>query len=255
MTKEEIGSVLKRLRIDSGKTQKEVAELIGRKQQIVGHWETGYSQPDANTLFTLCDIYGTTVDAAFGFNKKIISAKDLKFLNSYHNLDDYGKETIDIALERETKRVTHLKKQEERIKELEHHQNTVIGFENYPDAIARYIQYYQKVSAGTGEVIYEDTLPERIAIPDIPKYRRVAYAVNVSGNSMEPLYKDGDMLLIEPTCIVDVGEIGIFNIDGKGYVKKRGETELISLNKGYKNIPLSNESKCMGRVVDKYVTG
>ena len=56
MTKTEIGSILKELRVSSGKTQKEVAELLGRKQQIVGHWETGYSQPDANTLFTLCDI-------------------------------------------------------------------------------------------------------------------------------------------------------------------------------------------------------
>lgn len=69
MTKEEIGSILKKLRISSGKTQKEIAELLGRKQQIIGHWETGYSQPDANTLFLLCDLYGTTVDHAFGFNK------------------------------------------------------------------------------------------------------------------------------------------------------------------------------------------
>ncbi|WP_369809094.1 hypothetical protein, partial [uncultured Clostridium sp.] len=26
-------------------TQQEVADKIGRKQPIVGHWETGYSQP------------------------------------------------------------------------------------------------------------------------------------------------------------------------------------------------------------------
>ena len=56
MTKEEIGAVLKGLRTDSGKTQKEVAEILGRTQQIIGHWETGYSQPDANTLFRLCEI-------------------------------------------------------------------------------------------------------------------------------------------------------------------------------------------------------
>lgn len=70
MTKEQIGAVLKDLRMKTGKTQKEVAEILGRKQQIIGHWETGYSQPDANTLFTLCELYGTTVDSAFGFTKK-----------------------------------------------------------------------------------------------------------------------------------------------------------------------------------------
>lgn len=61
--------------------------------------------------------------------------------------------------------------------------------------------------------------------PDIPEYRRVAYAVKVSGNSMEPLYHDEDILLIEPTCEIDVGEIGIFNVDGQAYVKKLGNGE------------------------------
>ena len=56
MTKEEIGAILKSLRVKSNMTQKEVPEQIGRKQQIIGHWETGYSQPDANTLFELCEL-------------------------------------------------------------------------------------------------------------------------------------------------------------------------------------------------------
>ena len=51
MTKEEIGEKLKAARISCGMTQQEVANKIGRKQPIIGHWETGYSQPDANTLF------------------------------------------------------------------------------------------------------------------------------------------------------------------------------------------------------------
>ncbi|MDL2214216.1 helix-turn-helix domain-containing protein [Clostridia bacterium OttesenSCG-928-O13] len=74
MTKEEIGAILRDLRLKSGKTQKEVAELLGRTQQVVGHWETGYSQPDANTLFLLCTIYGADLNEAFGFNKKSASA-------------------------------------------------------------------------------------------------------------------------------------------------------------------------------------
>ncbi len=68
---------------------------------------------------------------------------------------------------------------------------------------------------------------------------------------MEPLYYDGDILLIEPTCEIKVGEIGIFIVDGQAFVKKLGVRELISLNKGYGNIPLTEYSNCMGRVVDK----
>lgn len=70
MDKKEIGSILKGLREKSGKTQKEVAELLGRKQQVVGHWETGYAQPDANTLFLLCKIYDADLNEAFGFGNK-----------------------------------------------------------------------------------------------------------------------------------------------------------------------------------------
>ena len=106
MTKEEIGSVLKGLRIDSGKTQKEVAEILGRTQQIIGHWETGYSQPDANTLFKLCEIYGTTVDEAFGFKKEnlLVTKKDIDILKKYHNLDLHGREMVDFTLNKEYER-------------------------------------------------------------------------------------------------------------------------------------------------------
>lgn len=69
MTKQEIGQILRTAREAKGYTQKQVAEMLGRRQQIVGHWETGYSQPDANTLFELCDLYGISIDDAFGSKK------------------------------------------------------------------------------------------------------------------------------------------------------------------------------------------
>lgn len=113
MTKEEIGAVLKGLRTDSGKTQKEVAEILGRTQQIIGHWETGYSQPDANTLFRLCEIYGTTVDEAFGFKKEkqLITKKDIDLLRKYHELDPHGREMVDFTLQKEYERSKTLAEQ------------------------------------------------------------------------------------------------------------------------------------------------
>lgn len=124
MTKEEIGNILKQLRVSSGKTQKEVAKILGRNQQVVGHWETGYSQPDANTLFTLCDIYGTTVDEAFGFKKGGVSIFDLKFLERYHSLDDIGKTHVNYVLDWESGRIEQLKEKSDRITELEETINT-----------------------------------------------------------------------------------------------------------------------------------
>ena len=131
MTKEEIEAKLKAKRISCGMTQQEVADKIGRKQPIVGHWETGYSQPDENTLFILCDLYGTTVDDVFGFKKEhpSLSKRDKEVLKKYNDLDSFGKETIDIALDRETNRVTSLKKRDKRIEELETSQATVIDIQ------------------------------------------------------------------------------------------------------------------------------
>lgn len=67
MTKSEIGAILFNLREKSGKSREEVAELLGKSVKTVGHWETGYAQPDANTLFLLCTIYGADLNTSFGF--------------------------------------------------------------------------------------------------------------------------------------------------------------------------------------------
>lgn len=99
MTKEEIGAILKELRLQSGKTQQQVAELLNRKQQIIGHWETGYSQPDANTLFLLCDIYGASIDAAFGFTVSkaecIVNNEERAIIENYRLLNEEGREKVE----------------------------------------------------------------------------------------------------------------------------------------------------------------
>ena len=114
MTKQEIGQILRVAREAKGFTQKQVAELLGRKQQIVGHWETGYSQPDANTLFELCDLYDLSIDEAFG--KKPVStnegnvspeysADDIALLNAINDLDAPGRAAVQAVLESEQQRI------------------------------------------------------------------------------------------------------------------------------------------------------
>lgn len=104
MTKQEIGAILKELRLNKGMTQQQVADTIGRKQQIIGHWETGYSQPDANTLFELCDLYDVTVDEAFGFKK---SDKNILHASEHNtfSLDEFAKQKGATALELEIMKI------------------------------------------------------------------------------------------------------------------------------------------------------
>lgn len=261
MTKERIGSILKELRLTSGKTQKEVAEALGRTQQIVGHWETGYSQPDANTLFTLCGIYGTSIDEAFGFKKEDISItkNDITMLEAFHSLDTYGQETINMVLEREAKRIrdieTLLHKKDERIAELESKPTNIIEFNHHTgnSIPERFISAYYSTSAGTGIFIMGNEVVDKIPIPDTLENRNVDYAIKVSGDSMEPEFHDGDTALVSQKSELSHGDIGIFIVNGNAYIKEYGEKELISHNPDSDNINISEYDNivCMGRVVGK----
>lgn len=242
MTKAEIGSILKGLRMSSGKTQKEVAELLGRKQQIVGHWETGYSQPDANTLFTLCDIYGTSVDEAFGFKKKEVSItqNDINLLNRFHSLDSFGQQTITMMLDRELERVRMIKKSMPNTDSMKIVRPT------------RFMNYYQKLaSAGTGEYIFDDIPTDTIEVPLDEISEKADFVIGVNGNSMEPTYYDGDKVFVERCQIVKTGEIGVFMVNNECLIKEFGKDGLISHNKEYGVIPGTEDIQCIGKVLGK----
>lgn len=100
---------MKGARLAAGFTQAQVATLLNRKPQVVGHWETGYAQPDANTLFELCDIYGISIDEAFGKkgNQETLSPEALEFARRFDKLDAHGKRVISAIMDIESEeRVT-----------------------------------------------------------------------------------------------------------------------------------------------------
>ena len=112
--------------------------------------------------------------------------------------------------------------------------------------------YDMPVSAGTG-VFLDDSTATDIMIPDSPKTVEADYALRISGDSMEPKYHSGDVLLVQNCDSVEEGELGIFVLDGSGYFKKYGGDRLISLNEAYAPIMLKDfsEISCCGRVLGK----
>ena len=72
---------------------------------------------------------------------------------------------------------------------------------------------------------------------------------------MEPVYYDGDIVLVKSQPAIDNGEIGIFIIEDNGYIKKYGGDKLISLNAKYDDIMFSDydpdDIRCMGLVIGR----
>ena len=114
------------------------------------------------------------------------------------------------------------------------------------------------VAAGYG-AFQEDNLHMEVKLraDDVPdSYDTIA---KVAGDSMEPLIDDNDLLFIKITSQVDVNSIGIFQVNGKNFVKKlkrdyNGLWYLQSLNNSYEEIPLTenDDIRTIGEVVEIY---
>ena len=65
----EICEILKRLRLDAGITQKQLAKEIGIAQATISQWESGTSKPTADALIALCNYYGVSADFILGISK------------------------------------------------------------------------------------------------------------------------------------------------------------------------------------------
>ena len=105
-------------------------------------------------------------------------------------------------------------------------------------------------SAGAGEYLHEDTT-SYIKVPATNLTGRASFALRVHGDSMEPDYFDGDIVLVDADADVNVGDVGIFIVNGEGYIKQRGKDRLISLNNKYKDIRISADDTCVckGKVI------
>lgn len=261
-----IGSKLSKLLEKKDTNPNELAKQVGvSAQTIYSIIKRDSKKADIEVLLKIADILGVTVEyfvddakPTNSASNTYLSSLDHKLLDQYHNLDSYGQETVLIVLNREADRVKEFNDVKLRIKELEkesHRDSYILELPTKKtEQPTRTLNYYQRLaSAGTGQIVFDDVPVDLIEIPDTPEYERVKYAIGVNGDSMEPLYYDGDILLVEPMQDVRVNDIGIFIVDGESLVKKRGKASLISLNKNknYPEIPLTEETRCLGRVVDK----
>lgn len=215
--------------------------------------------PKLSNIVAICAALECSVDYILtgipeNTNNYTLDEDEIEMIENYRKLDEHSKELVAMVVEKEAERSAPEAESKFGGKVLST-PTSVRGraMKSAAGLSRRSISLYDlPVSAGTG-VFLTDTESVDIKIPDTPGTASADFALRIKGNSMEPKYRDGDVLLVEECDAVEYGELGIFILDGDGYFKKYGGDRLISLNPEYSDILLKNfdDVSCCGRVVGK----
>ena len=228
-----IGARIKEYRLLRGMTQQEIADALGESSgRVIYHWEKGSGRPDCDKLAKLCDLLGVSADELIGC--KVMhhrpTATEWNIIQKYRALDEHGKEIVDVLIDCEYKRVTAPKKPKLRMLQLPYYPLTA--------------------SAGTGNFL-DSEFAEELLVPESEAAEQADFIISVGGDSMEPTFHNGDKVFVEKCDSVEVGEVGIFVVNGDVYIKERGNNCLISHNEKYNPIGLSEHDSafCCGKVL------
>lgn len=235
---------IKEARKNKGLTQEQLGELIGVAKTTI----TGYEknrEPTAALLGNIAD--ALNVDANFLLQDEMnarggfplqLNYEELEHIKKYRTLDEYGKDMVNTVLEKELYRTNQ--------------QKAVIYGERpeLADMVRELPLYYMPVSAGGGNYL-DSTDYEFISVADVSYANKADFAVRISGDSMEPRFSTGDIILIQEQSAIEPGELGIFILNGDSLFKVFGGDRLISLNENYADRPIGPDDSfyCKGKVL------
>lgn len=120
--KKNISKNITKYREQAGYSQRELAQQLDITPSRISNWEQGANCPTIDILFEVCKALHVSINDIYGVypdSEMMLSYSEQQHIQKYRSLDDYGRETVDIALERETVRLQELQKKEARIRELE----------------------------------------------------------------------------------------------------------------------------------------
>lgn len=228
------------LRKERGFTRDGFAEYLGISKYTLRNYELGKTEPGHVFLKYLANVFKVSVDYLLcttddrtPYNKTpAYTTQEIEHIKKYRSLDDHGKKIVDMVINEEFIRSTSPKEQN--------------IFYNIP------YSYDLPAYAGGGQYIMDIAHFKNVTLSEQPP-KGTDFMIRVSGDSMEPKFSDGDKVFIKRNDAVEIGEIGLFYVDGGIYIKKQGYNELISLNPQYPPI-LVNEfssTKCFGKVLGK----
>lgn len=256
---------IKKLKNEKKITNDRLSELTGIPLGTLSKILAGISDsPKLVNIIAIAEALGCSVDYLVSgepknTNNYTLSNEEITLIENYRCLDGFGQDLVKMIIEKEGERVGAYGSPDVTVPEKKRSRSSAKILSPISPAVQSsrvgkrsLLLYDLPVSAGPG-VYLDDSTAENINIPDNEKTQIADFALRISGNSMEPKYHDGDILLVENCDSVEIGELGIFILDGNGYFKKFGGDTLISLNPEYGEILLKEyaEAVCCGRVVGK----
>ena len=241
-TNEEIISLIQEEAKKKGMSMSELARRVGIAKSTMSRYFNKTREFPLNKADDFARIFNITPEFLLGIQKE--NKEKPEILTIYNQLEEPRQEKVlDFANaqldEQESSKVASIFEK--------------VSNEDY---IIDYVEGL--VAAGHG-TFQEDTLHMEVKLraEDVPEdYDTIA---KVAGDSMEPMIEDNDLLFIKVTSQVDINSIGIFQVNGKNFVKKLkrdydGSWYLQSLNNSYEEIHLTenDDIRTIGEVVDIY---
>lgn len=242
-TNEEIISLIQEEAKKKGMSMSELARRVGIAKSTMSRYFNKTREFPLNKADDFARIFNITPEFLLGIQKE--NKEKPEILTIYNQLEEPKQEKV----------LDYAKEQLE-----EQNSSKIVSIFDKPQDDEDYITDYVEglVAAGHG-TFQEDNLhmEVRLRAEDVPEdYDTIA---KVAGDSMEPMIEDNDLLFIKVTSQVDINSIGIFQVNGKNFVKKLkrdydGSWYLQSLNSGYEEIHLTenDDIRTIGEVVDIY---
>ena len=260
---------IKLIKNEKKMTNEQLSERTGIPLGTLSKILAGMSDsPKISNIIAICNALDCSVEYIVSgtpenTNNYSLSGEEIRMIESWRELDSFGRDLVETIIFKEAQRVAAAAASAPQIAPAATERTTARILQpvrtqgRYAGEVVRtgkraILLYELPVSAGVG-VYLDEAEAESINIPDNDKTAEADYALRISGNSMEPKYRDGDILLVRHADSIDVGELGIFLLDGCGFFKVFGGDRLISLNPSYGPILLKDFSdvQCKGQVVGK----
>ncbi len=232
------GEVIRANRIKMGLSQPDLAAILSTSKNYVSNWEVGRTRPDMNIIPDLCAALGISISEFFGVHTAMddLTPEQREHMHNYTLLDPRDQATVNALTD-------HLLNAADAEMRRHCREMFLSIFHNDNMAAAGSINVLGDSVDGEDEFIRRDEISER-----------ADEIITVTGDSMEPTFHPGDDLLIEHTETLEPGEIGIFVINGEGFVKEYRENGVYSHNEAaypFRRFTTGDNVRIVGRVLGK----